>query len=368
MPDERISTVAKELSEDWDEGSFALYLPRPIVEVGGEKWRIFRKNALSALEDLDVRDGPAVEFIRSLNLAEFGGSGYAIFQSGGGFRHTRLSRRPFASLVRSDAPFILPLLADMSDRDTRWVLALDRNRPRLFLFDGTKLSLREDAFEDVDYEGVEERRLIQDDIFFHSSGRGSSGGARSPSIFHALGADQSRERDKTDEAFYREVIDALMNSLPGHVDRLVIFGDPHTVGPFEKLLAPTGLDVSTHHASGDALHEDRIEEVMHSTREPAELSGDFLSGEEEVRTAADRGQIDTVYVNENLACLDRQTGNPSEHLRLRTAQDLKREIAINSIAVAAIETGAQLQMFAERQIEDDADVLATLRWETRETG
>ena len=253
MPDERISTVAKELSEDWDEGSFALYLPRPIVEVGGEKWRIFRKNALSALEDLDVRDGPAVEFIRSLNLAEFGGSGYAIFQSGGGFRHTRLSRRPFASLVRSDAPFILPLLADMSDRDTRWVLALDRNRPRLFLFDGTKLSLREDAFEDVDYEGVEERRLIQDDIFFHSSGRGSSGGARSPSIFHALGADQSRERDKTDEAFYREVIDALMNSLPGHVDRLVIFGDPHTVGPFEKLLAPTGLDVSTHHASGGCI-------------------------------------------------------------------------------------------------------------------
>lgn len=362
MREDSVSDIVRQLAGEWDDRSFALYFPRPVVELGSEKWRIFQKNLLSALEKSGARDSEAAKLVAGLGISDIGGQGMALFQTGQGLHTARMSHRPLACLVFSDQPFVLPLISDLADVRSEWVLVLDRDDPRLYLFDGQNLTLRADAFEQVDYEKVENRRVVQDDIFFHSSSRGAQGAPRGPSIFHALGADQSHERDKTDEAYFREVIDALLATLPGQVRKLTVFGDPHTVGPFEKLIAPTGLDITQHHGAGDALSEARVEETLGKTGRPTAFALDLASDRDRIDQAAQTGQVDTLYFCETLSCLERTAGDPSEHLRIRNRNDLAAEVAANAVVVRALSTGAAVEMYAAHEAAGTADMLASLRW------
>lgn len=231
--------------EGFSDETTSLYIPLPDIQNFGEKWRILQKNLISALNERAPKAQRTKSYVEHLKMRAFRGRGIAVWEDEGHFKTADLSRRPFAMLVKESAPYLVPVLADLSDRRTHWVLALDLDCPVLYLSTDARLMNQKQIFDAPTYEDVEDRRSIQDDVFFHTSSRGSLRNASSK--FHALGADRSGESEKTEGEYFQDVIDALDACLPAQVRTLHVAGDPGVVGEFAKLIGSRQISIVQHH-------------------------------------------------------------------------------------------------------------------------
>jgi hypothetical protein len=341
----------------------SLYIPLPDIQTGGEKWRILQKNLAAALDDQAPDAVRTREFVQQLGVQAFRGMGMAVWDDGEHFRTAHLSRRPVAMLVAASEPYLVPVLADLSERSLHWLLALDLDKPVLYFSTGARLINQISIFDAPNYEEVEERREIQDDVFFHTSSRGSLGGNNGSSKFHALGADKSSETEKTEGAYFRDVINALEASLPPQVRTLHVAGDPGVVGEFAKLIKSDHLSIVQHHCAGEALQPDRLLSMMNDIEIDIEPMRESISSAEEISAKAANGQIDTLYISEALSQLEEDETDADEHLRIRDSSEAVGSLNANEQIVAAIATGANLEWRPASDFADGPGLTAVLRWD-----
>ena len=379
--------LVKDALEDFGDGTVSLYFPKPHVQVGGEKWRILQKNLADDLSDHAPKAKKAKVFIEELELEDFRGEGVAVFEDpeSGAFRTSHMTSGPVAMMSTSGKPLALPLLRDVSERETAWVLALDREEPKLYLYSGGDLIdhsarlVTEDgqADEPVTYETVAERREVQDDIFFHSGSRGRAPAAMARSNFGALGTSAEEEREKTDDAYYELVIKALQFGLPYQVEELYVFGADKTVGRFAQMIEQDlGKAFRVHQiggTGGEGMDEERIIDTL-KTKLPEAPTMPDLETESDADTilqACREGRVGTLYVSDDLSGLDPVSGEDSEHVRTkivgeRFGEALEGLVPSNEIVMAALMQGAKVEFVDSAFVSADSGLMALMRWDKPE--
>jgi|GEM_PF-1868627 len=375
MSDTITLDALKEGLEAFSDDTVSLYFPRPMIQVGGEKWRILQKNLIDDLGDHAPSAKRAKAFVEGLELDDFNGEGIAIFEDAENFRTSHLNARPAAMLDKGEPPFALPLLRDVASRQTAWVLVLDKEEPELFLYSGGSLMdhsarLRtRDTGEEVTMETIQERREIQNDFFFHAGSRGRTRNSNARSIHHALGSGVDLEEEKTLGAYYQLVIDALKFGLPFQVSELYVMGTEKVVGRFCQLAdGDLGEDFQLHQIQqGDSDEATIIESVK------AHLPDDVTLPEVETITDMDtltsaclEGRVGELYIRDDLSGFDPVSEDGSEHVRTllvgeRFGEDLAAIRPINTIALDALKQGAQL-VFVDSDVLGGAELSGVMRW------
>lgn len=345
---------------DFSDKTVSVYIPRPAVETGGEKWRILRKNVIAAVEEHAPEANLIIERIGDFELADFRGNGLALFQEGGKWRMAHLNARPVASITVGEPPFILPLLADFQSRETHWVLFITRDKPKLYLYSGGRVSDMSDRLEAPKYRSVEARRHVQDDVFFHSGARGRVAARDGQPMYHSLGSDQHDEREKTDRAFYEDVANAADEALPPQISTLHLIGEEGTVGHFAQVMEHGRFDLVQHHAGGQADVEQHILEAFAGERDKGDLpEGGNLP---DLESAAKAGQLGTLYLPVEHALLEEMHEQADEHVKLREIDGESPETAENRTVFLALEHGADIQWYAAGAHDAVAEMRAELRW------
>ena len=382
-----VDTV-KDALEEFGPSTVSLYFPKPLVQVGGEKWRILQKNLADDLSDHAPKATRAKVFIEELELEDFRGEGVAVFEDpeSGAFRTSHLTRGPVAMMSPSGAPLALPLLRDIGERETAWVLALDREEPKLYLYSGGELIdhsarlVTADGREDepVSYETVQERREVQDDIFFHSGSRGRLNSAMARSNYGALGTSAEEEREKTDDAYYELVIKALQFGMPYQVSELYVMGAEKTVGRFCQMVEKDfGEDFTLHqvHGGGEALEPARIVETLKTILPDAPDLPDVetVSDPDAILEACEVGRVGQLYVSDALTGLDPVSGEDSEHVRTkivgeRYGEALEGLVPVNEVVLAALRQGAEVHFVDSAFVAPDSGLMAVMRWDTDADG
>ena len=377
MPATSLDTLKSGLAE-FSDATTTLYFPKPIVQVGGEKWRILQKNILDALEASAPDAKKTYAFVKGLELEDFNGLGFAVFEDAGNFKTTHLNTRPVAMLHTKDAPFALPLMRDLGSRKTAWILTLDKEEPGLYLYSGGDLidhssRLRtEDGNNDepVEMDTILARREIQDDVFFHAGSRGRTRNAQARSTYHALGASHDEERDNTLTAYYALVIDALQYGLPYQVEELYVMGTEKVVGRFCAMIQKDlGEDFVLHQVhQGDDDEQtiiDTIEPLLTSAPDMPEV--ETVDDPAAILAACREGRVGELYIVDDLTDgLDTTTDADSERVKVLVVgegygEPLADALPFNAIATAALDQGAQLHFIPNAY--SGTPLKAVMRWE-----
>lgn len=359
---------------EFGDDTVTLYVPRPLIQVGGEKWRILRKNMIDQLEERDLAPRTR-EVLADMELEDFRGEGFVAMESPESFHTSHLNARPLAMLHRG-APFALPLLRDVGARQSAWVLALSKEEPRLYLYSGGDVidhsaRLRESDLQGatpVTLESIQERREVQDDFFFHSGSRGRLRSAEARSDTHALGTDVDAEEEKTLDAYYQLVIDALRYGLPFQVEELYVMGTEKVVGRFIQLAdGDLGADFALHAVHDGESTPERIREHMraHLDTPPERPDVALVTDTDAILDACEMGRVGELYISDGLAGLDPTSESGSEHVRLLVVgegygEPLADALPFNRVALAALAQGAQLHFVSESF--SGAPVEAVMRW------
>ncbi|MEQ9316337.1 MAG: hypothetical protein RLN72_10840, partial [Henriciella sp.] len=328
---------------------------------GGEKWRILKKNVIDTVTDHDPKSDFITDRLEKFELSDFRGNGIALFDDGKQQRMAHLNARPVESITTGEPPFILPLLADFQSRETRWVLHVTKDEPKLYLYSGGHVSDMSDRLDAPKYRSVEARRYVQDDVFFHSGSRGSARDSDSKSVFHALGSDQSQEREKTDEAFYHDTFNAVTEALPPQTKALHIIGEEGTVGHFAQIASHGRFDITQHHCGGT----DNVEQKIIAAFEGESAIDEKLpEGRNlpDLQTAAAAGQLGTLYVPIEHAQLEEMREQADEHLKLRAYDGDDAETQENRTAMLALANGADIHWYAASEHDAVAELRADMRW------
>ena len=371
-----------------------LYIPKPLVMTGGDKWRIQRKNVVDLLEERAPHATQTRELVENLELEDFRGEGLVVFEDAGGdtngdgggdgggdgagFRTSHMNGRPQAMLCLDDKPFALPLLRDVGSRHTAWVLALDKDEPELFLYSGgdvidhsARLRVEDGSGGDevpVSMDTVRERREVQNDFFFHSGSRGSVRTAQARSSTHALGADVDREEEKTLDAYYQLVIDAVRFGLPFQVRELFVMGTEKVVGRFCQLAeGDLGADFALHQIHDGEATPERIKTHLESrlSELPERPDVETVTDAAAILEAARMGRVGRLIVSDGLAGLDTTTDEDSERLKTLVVGEgmgeaLSDAVPVNAVALACLAQGAEFDFvghaFARAPLE------AVMRW------
>ncbi|MEE2878592.1 MAG: hypothetical protein VX593_06280 [Pseudomonadota bacterium] len=346
---------------DFSDKTTSVYVPRPAIETGGEKWRILRKNVVDAVRDHSPDATFIAERLEAFELADFRGNGIALFDDGKNRRMAHLNARPVASITTEEPPFILPLLADYQSRETHWVLFITRDEPKLFLYQGGNVSDMTDRLDAPKYRSVEARRHVQDDVFFHSTSRGSASNGEGQSAFHALGSGADEERDKTDRAFYEDVANAADQALPPQTKQLHIIGEEGTVGHFAKVMEHGRFELVQHHAGGASHVEEHIREAF---ADEETTSGELPEGRNlpDLQDAARSGQLGALYLPIEHALLEEMHEQADEHVKLRSFDHDSDQAEENRTAILALENGAEISWYAAHDHDAVAEIRADLRW------
>lgn len=339
----------------------SVYVPRPAVEVGGEKWRILRKNIIDGIEDHAPDASFIIDRLKDFELADFRANGIALFDDGENQRMAHLNARPVASITTGERPFILPLLADFQSRETHWVLFVTRDKPRLFLYQGGFVKDMSDRLDAPQYRSVEARRHVHDDVFFHAASRGSASNGEGRSVFHALGSGADEERDKTDLAFYEDVANAVDEALPPQTDTLHVIGEESVVGNFSKVMSRGRFEVVQHHAGGPNEVEQHIKDAFAG----ADVAEDGLPEGKalpDLNDAAIAGQLGKLYLPVEHSLLETMQDQADEHLKLRAFEHDSEAASENRTALLALENGAEISWYAAHEHDAVAEIRADLRW------
>ncbi|WP_084420162.1 hypothetical protein [Henriciella litoralis] len=351
----------KQTFSEFSDKTVSVYIPRPAVETGGEKWRILRKNVIDAVESHAPKSSFILERLANFELADFRANGIALFDDGEHHRMAHLSARPVASISTDEPPFILPLLADMQSHSTHWVLAITKGKPKLFLYANGFAKDMTDRLDAPGYRSVEARRQIQDDVFFHSGSRGREAARDGQPMYHSLGSDQSEEREKTDEAFYHDVFNAVEEALPPQTQSLHVIGEEGTVGHFASIAANGRFDIVQHHAGGQDDLEAKIVDAFKDETSP-ETDLPAPQPVPDLETAARSGQIGTLYVPTVHALLEEMHENADEHVKLRDFPEGSDEMSDNRTAMLAIMNGADIMWYTAERHDAVAELRADMRW------
>lgn len=350
----------RDAANSLDGAVLSAYLPRPLIQTGGDKWDILQKNALQAFEAYGDMAEPAVAAVSELALQDFSGLGIGVFTDGTTLRTVHLKQRPIAVMDSSAVPFFLPVLADLPKGTGDWVIALDKDQAALYLWTNGQLIDMSDRLDAPSYDEIENRRAVQDDVFFHNAARGRVGGHRGPAIFHALGTAVGAEREKTDDAYFLQTAKALAAALPPQTDHVVIAGDSRTAGHFQSRFNDAGISTEILVGAGEALHPEQLAEQLRSRpRNIDPVPSDAATDTDEITKAARNGRVERLFVSRDLCGVETGDLGTSEHLAFRVPDGA--QVMANGVALSALQTGAGIGWRDEGLGENG--MAAALRWD-----
>lgn len=361
MTDQVSLETFRQAFADFSQDTMSVYIPRPAVETGGEKWRILRKNVIDTVGDHNPKSDFITDRLENFELADFRGNGIAFFDDGKQQRMAHLNARPVASITTGEPPFIIPLLADYQSRETHWVLFVTKDTPKLYLYSGGNVGDMSDRLDAPKYRSVEARRYVQDDVFFHSGSRGSARDSDSQSVYHALGSDQSQEREKTDDAFYHDTFNAVTEALPPQTKTLHVIGEEGTVGHFAQIASHGRFNIVQHHCGGTENVEQNIKSAFAGETAVDEKlpEGHNLP---DLQSAAASGQLGKLYVPVEHDQLEEMHDQADEHVRLRAYDGDDAETQENRTAILALANGAEIHWYAASDHDAVAELRADMRW------
>ncbi|ADM09034.1 hypothetical protein PB2503_04797 [Parvularcula bermudensis HTCC2503] len=343
----------------------SLLIPCPSVATFGEKWRILAKTYEQTLRGRGQLEDRAADFIAQLSLKDFAGQGIALFVGPEGMRSLQLNRRPRAAMYRGEHPFLLPVLADTARRSSEWVLALNKDAPKLFFYANGEAVDLSDRLDGPSYDDIEQRRHVQDDVFFHAGRRGGAPSATAASVFHALGSGVGLEREKTDDQFYLATAKAVLAALPPQTDHLLVMGDPKTVGRFIEQFPSTDFELNSLEGAGDAQTAEGIATRLSEHVLPAIDLPEGTDDEAVIAQAVETGRVERFYLKDSVSLLESRSSGESEHVDLvdiaASHSDLLR---LNTLTLMALSHGAGLVWRpASATDSSKAPAFAAMRWE-----
>ena len=329
----------------------SLYVPRPAIEVGGEKWRILRKNVVDTLEERGF--SAAARRVDAIELTDFQGLGFALFAKGDRIQTAHLSHAPVLSVTTADVPYLLPLFVDLNARRTDWIVVINREKPELYCRVGTETTDFTDRLDAPAHADIQERREVQDDLLFHSTSRGPSANV----AFHALGTDPREEEEKTDDSYFREAWAAIDDVIPHQVERLVIVGAEGTVGRFIKQATTDRFELDAVR-SGDGL--DAVPTRAPSWPQDRQVLAAAMS---EAREVCATGQVQELIVDLSklpTVVQSSTSGDETFNVEEPPADEL---VELNGLVIAAAQMGATFRFFHKTQAPlDDRAVGMVMRW------
>lgn len=339
----------------------SLYLPRPAIETGGEKWRILKKNALAALAGVGAQAQPLADELEKLETADFRGLGIGLFSSPRGLRVLHLTHRPHPVLKARGAALMVPALADAAGSGAVWAAVADRDAPRLMVVDGGRIIDRTAHLAEADFGKIEGMRDVESEVLYHSAARGGASAGDTGTHFHSLGTDPNAEMEKAEEEFHGKFAKAVEAAVPPNAGRLVLFGDPHRAGRCAANFKR--LDITQVHLAGDALTDDRIAAGVRDATagEASEVPGDLpLHGPAKVVAAAKEGRVATVFLSPGATGLEPGAGDEHTEIAVWTDETADGLAAVDQAVVQALAAGAGL-VVARQPVAHD--VAAQTRWD-----
>jgi hypothetical protein len=357
---QQIRQAFTQLIDDLPGEVLSCYIPRPSLSQFGEKWRILKKNIEGKLEPLSERFPRTIEAVEALTLNAFAGQGIAFFDNGEILRSAPLIARPRLFKVIERGPFLLPLMADGDQRGRVLIVEIRSDNARIFARQDQELVEVTAQFDLPAFEEFLRRREIQDDIFFHANSRGASGTPQ----YHALGTDREAEAEKTEEAFYRAVWQALESAFSSQLSLLHIVGPEGTLGEFAKY-APSMVERLERHITGQPVEEMEAgrftapDGERQERRVQALTLGEAMAAAEEGRLAAfDSGEIGGLL---NIA----DQGRSDEHMTMRDLSEENDLIALNALAISALRNGGAFDREMHERFDGEfpeTGVLVEQRW------
>jgi hypothetical protein len=347
----RYQTVLQSVDADGSFEGLSLYVPRPSIEVGGEKWRILQKNLVDALRD---RGAAAVAHrIAAFEIPDFRGLGIVVFANGDGLQLAHLSRRPQLSLVAEAPPYLLPLFIDLGSKAVDWIVEIDREKPKLFHRVGDELTDLTALLDAPDYDDIRERREVQDDLLFHSTSRGPSANV----AYHALGTDQGAEEEKTNASYYREAWDAIDQVIPHQVDELTVAGAEGTVGRFIENATTDRFSIQPVRSGDGAAAVPRRAQEWPADRQV------MAARMEQVEEHATTGRVEQLLVDLSGFPQVLFTANQSDE-QFDIHEGVASELSgLNAVVLSAVRHGAEIHFFDEAQSALDGHPFGLIsRW------
>ena len=355
---------------------FSVYLPRPAIEIGGEKLRIATKNAVQALGDALDEGGELLrERLGQFEQDEFASPGLAFFAADGALFEAQLSSPPHALASCSDTAVWLPLIADLSYSGRVWTVIVDREAPRLLRATTGGLEDYSAIANLPDYDEIQARREPQINVLFHST----SSAQRTPghggfAKFHALGTSHEDEEEKTDEVFYRELAQGTEHAVPASACDILLVGDPNGVGHVRQNLETFGRRVSILGEAGDGSDEERVATATRNwladtendriRKHLAELSGDDEIARGDLAEAGRLGRVETIWLSRSIAGL--RVEPEDEHLRFDQPEEARALLSLQDELQPALKTGAELIVCEPDLMPDNREIVASARFDLEE--
>ena len=374
---------------DQKEGPYlSLTLPRLKLAGNIQKWDILTKNASQRIElllkdefdaDSDEPGNWASRFedvISALNPLESRCGGWLIVANESGVDVFELQDVPQSRIVWSETPYLLPVITDGIQRTRGWVLAVGQQRADLYRWDGTTMHDESDRLDYRTYDDMKETREPAGNVNLHTNSalrpnaNGGTGG--SDAQFHAAGAAVDDYDEVQMKDYLNGVAKAVEPIISGTGNPLIIAGDPKTAGWMKDLIELHELHDDHIELAGDALTAERLQEEASPILKALSADGHELEdmgrgapltavGLHEVKTAADAGKIETLYLADELDGF--QDSNDDERVEFQELEENTVPERLNRIAMRTVQTGGEVKVPPLALALTDTETLARLRFE-----
>ena len=358
----------------------SICMQRPEVAGDATKWSIYQKNIIQRVNELNLEDTEwegidwETRTTQALSLIDVNAKrcgGWMIIMSKHGTDIYELSDKPDNIITFSDMPYLLPKITDNTQNLKGWVLAVDRDNPGFYRYDGQSL---ENRIEELDYRSYAEMEDIREPmaaVNYHTRGLTSVGGSQPSAKFHALGAAVDDYDEIQLKDFLEELAGAVESVIAGTGRPLVLAGDPKRVGWMKDALELFELHDEHIDLAGDALKPDSllssVSAVFENIIKDKQASRDLgdgaplsLSGFEAINDAAKMGKVDTLYLLDPRDGL--QESDSDERLKFQNMSAGSPKSQSNKLAIQVLSMGGRVEVPIGDTVDTGSESFATLRY------
>ena len=375
--------VIEELLEEKEGPYISIYMPTvAAASIEVKKMPIQLKNLLNLVkkelqekQKMSVRNiekllEPATKLLGDRVFWQNQKQGLAIFISSGYFQYFMVnSTFPERSTV-STYFNIIPLISEIMFNDNFYILALSRNKNRIFL--ATRGNITQ-----LDIEGIPESlqeisqfTVSEKSLASHPSGKKGTG-----AVFHGVGEIDSEKREELLQ-YFRQIDQGLNKYLnKNHKSPLIIMSVKDLVpiylevNSYPYLLKET-IEGNPDECTPDIIHKNALpiaSDYFHSQLDNISSSYHNLKGTgktstqlEDVVSAAYFSRVEQLFIKSNTS----QIGyfDPEENRVYLTEESWQLCDLYNLAAIKTISNGGQVFLLDEEKMPDGEDIIAFYRF------
>ncbi|NLL61330.1 MAG: hypothetical protein GX240_00875 [Candidatus Atribacteria bacterium] len=378
--------VIEELISEKEEPCISVYMPtRAAASVEVKQMSIQLKNLLSSVKkdlldkrylqypgsrDIDALLKPATDLLGDMAFWQNQKEGLAIFLNSENFHYYRLNKSVPESFLVSKYVNVMPLIPEVLLNNVYYVLALSKNKNRIFSGIGSHI-------EQLEIEGMPESKKVisQNTGSEKSISRHIAGSKGAGTIFHGAGEIAAEQKEDL-LTYFRQIDQALnkyldkkeksplivmsvkdifamyseINSYP-YLLKESIEGNPDETPP--DIIAKSAFPIISKYFDNQI---DGIDETYHNLKGTGKTSTHL----EEIVSAAHFSRIEQLLVKNNVS----QNGifDPDENKVSIESEGEDHYNLYNFAAIRTIANGGQVYVLDEEKMPDNENVIAFYRF------